>query len=50
MAGWKGIVGTSFSPDDFDGYCHSLQWSRGAPLSSCYTTRQHRLLLSDPKD
>lgn len=31
MAGWKGIVGTSFSPDEFDNYCHSLQWSAWRP-------------------
>lgn len=31
MAGWKGIVGRSFSVDEFDDYCHSLQWSAWRP-------------------
>jgi N-acetylmuramoyl-L-alanine amidase len=31
MAGWKGIVGRSFSPDDFDTYCHTLQWTAWRP-------------------
>ena len=31
MPGWKGIVGTSFSPDDFDSYCHGLQWTAWRP-------------------
>lgn len=28
---WKGIVGLSFSPDDFDTYCHGLQWTAWRP-------------------
>jgi hypothetical protein len=28
---WKGIVGTSFSADDFDAYCHALSWSAWRP-------------------
>jgi len=31
MPGWKGIVGESFTPDAFDAYCHSLQWSAWRP-------------------
>ena len=31
MANWKGIVGKSFSPADFDTYCHSLQWVAWRP-------------------
>ena len=31
MPEWKGIVGTAFSPDDFDTYCHGLQWSAWRP-------------------
>ena len=31
MPGWKGIVGESFSPERFDAYCHSLQWSAWRP-------------------
>jgi hypothetical protein len=31
MAGWKGIVGKSFTPDDFDDYCHTLQWAAWRP-------------------
>ncbi len=31
MANWKGIVGTSFSPQDFDAYCRSLAWSNWRP-------------------
>jgi len=28
---WKGIVGKSFSPADFDSYCHTLQWTAWRP-------------------
>jgi N-acetylmuramoyl-L-alanine amidase-like protein len=31
MPDWKGIVGTSFTADAFDGYCHTLQWSTWRP-------------------
>jgi hypothetical protein len=31
MPGWKGIVGTSFTPDEFDNYCHTLQWNAWRP-------------------
>lgn len=31
MADWKGIVGKSFSPADFDKYCHELQWTAWRP-------------------
>ena len=31
MPTWKGIVGTNFSADDFDSYCHSLQWIAWRP-------------------
>ena len=31
MAGWKGIVGRSFSPSEFDDYCHGLQWNAWRP-------------------
>ena len=31
MPGWKGIVGTSFAPDDFDSYCHTLLWTAWRP-------------------
>ncbi len=31
MPGWKGIVGKSFNPEDFDGYCHTLQWTAWRP-------------------
>ncbi len=31
MAGWKGIVGESFSAKDFDSYCHTLQWTAWRP-------------------
>src|SRR5689334_1458186 len=31
MAGWKGIVGKSFSPDSFDSYCHTLHWTAWRP-------------------
>ena len=31
MPGWKGIVGTSFTPDDFDSYCHTLVWNAWRP-------------------
>ena len=30
-ANWKGIVGTSFSAEDFDSYCHGLQWNAWRP-------------------
>ncbi|MCW3102790.1 MAG: N-acetylmuramoyl-L-alanine amidase family 2 [Bacteroidetes bacterium] len=28
---WKPIVGLSFTPDEFDNYCHSLQWNAWRP-------------------
>ena len=31
MPGWKGIVGTGFEPDEFDVYCHGLQWTAWRP-------------------
>ena len=31
MAGWKGIVGKSFTPEEFDTYCHTLQWTAWRP-------------------
>lgn len=31
MPGWKGIVGKSFSTEDFDDYCHTLQWTAWRP-------------------
>jgi N-acetylmuramoyl-L-alanine amidase len=31
MPGWKGIVGTSFTPDDFDTFCHTLVWNAWRP-------------------
>jgi N-acetylmuramoyl-L-alanine amidase-like protein len=31
MANWKGIVGKSFSPADFDAFCHTLQWTSWRP-------------------
>lgn len=31
MAKWKGIVGKSFTPDEFEDYCHSLKWSAWRP-------------------
>jgi hypothetical protein len=31
MANWKPIVGLSFKPEEFDKYCHSLQWTAWRP-------------------
>src|SRR5580704_5065529 len=31
MPNWKGIVGNSYSPDDFDSYCHALRWAAWRP-------------------
>jgi hypothetical protein len=31
MPGWKGIVGEGYSAKDFDGYCHTLQWTAWRP-------------------
>jgi hypothetical protein len=31
MPDWKGIIGTSFSVDEFDTYCHTLQWNAWRP-------------------
>ncbi|HEX4962659.1 MAG TPA: peptidoglycan recognition family protein [Thermoanaerobaculia bacterium] len=31
MPAWKGIVGSSFNPDEFDAYCHTLQWTAWRP-------------------
>jgi N-acetylmuramoyl-L-alanine amidase len=28
---WKGIIGKSFSPQDFDNYCHTVQWNAWRP-------------------
>lgn len=28
---WKGIVGTAFPAEDFDTYCHGLQWTAWRP-------------------
>lgn len=28
---WKPIVGLSFTPEEFDNYCHSLQWNAWRP-------------------
>ncbi|WP_295454131.1 peptidoglycan recognition family protein [uncultured Thiodictyon sp.] len=31
MAAWKGIVGKSYTSDEFDAYCHTLHWSAWRP-------------------
>ena len=31
MPDWKGIVGKSFNVDEFDAYCHTLQWTAWRP-------------------
>jgi N-acetylmuramoyl-L-alanine amidase CwlA len=31
MPNWKPIVGLSFTPETFDSYCHSLQWTAWRP-------------------
>jgi hypothetical protein len=31
MPSWKPIVGLSFNKNDFDSYCHSLQWNAWRP-------------------
>jgi hypothetical protein len=31
MPNWKGIVGNSYAPDEFDRYCHELQWTAWRP-------------------
>jgi N-acetylmuramoyl-L-alanine amidase CwlA len=31
MPGWKGIVGISYSTDEFDSYCHALRWGAWRP-------------------
>jgi len=31
MPDWKGIVGKSFGVEDFDAYCHTLQWLAWRP-------------------
>jgi hypothetical protein len=31
MPDWKGIVGASFTPDQFDSYCHTLHWVAWRP-------------------
>jgi N-acetylmuramoyl-L-alanine amidase len=31
MPDWKGIVGNSYAPDEFDRYCHELQWTAWRP-------------------
>jgi hypothetical protein len=31
MGNWKGIVGSSFSAEGFDSYCHALHWPQCRP-------------------
>lgn len=31
MSVWKGIIGKSFTSDEFDAYCHTLQWNAWRP-------------------
>jgi hypothetical protein len=31
MGNWKGIAGLTFTPEEFDGYCHSLRWDAWRP-------------------
>jgi hypothetical protein len=31
MSNWKGIVGESYTADEFDSYCHALNWSAWRP-------------------
>lgn len=31
MANWKGIIGQSFTAEEFDKYCHSLKWDKWRP-------------------
>jgi N-acetylmuramoyl-L-alanine amidase len=31
MGNWKGIVGISYTPDEFDKFCHSLHWTAWRP-------------------
>jgi hypothetical protein len=31
MANWKGIVGTAFDQQEFDAFCHGLQWTAWRP-------------------
>jgi N-acetylmuramoyl-L-alanine amidase len=31
MPSWKGIVGKSFTQDEFDAYCHGLRWDAWRP-------------------
>jgi hypothetical protein len=31
MPDWKGIVGNSYAADEFDRYCHELQWTAWRP-------------------
>lgn len=28
---WKGIIAKAFTPDEFDSYCHGLQWTKWRP-------------------
>jgi len=31
MQTWKGIIGKSFTPEEFDKYCHTLSWVQWRP-------------------
>jgi N-acetylmuramoyl-L-alanine amidase len=31
MPGWKGIIAQTFTPETFDAYCHTLQWTAWRP-------------------
>jgi hypothetical protein len=49
MPDWKGIVGTAFSTDDFDTYCHGLQWSAWRPSFVVVHNTQIPSLAQRPK-
>ncbi len=49
MPDWKGIVGTAFSAEDFDTYCHGLQWSAWRPSFVVVHNTQIPSLAQRPK-
>lgn len=46
---WKGIVGKSFSQQEFDAYCHTLSWTAWRPLFIVLHNTQVPSLASWPK-
>ena len=49
MAGWKGTVDQAFTPEAFDRYCHTLQWTTWRPSFIVLHNTQIPSLASRPQ-